>query len=219
MVDLIFLAIFLGACWMGARKGVFGAAAGLCGSLISYVGAVKIIGPALTPAIVGILEPSVEKMLLQAAGDRLSQVIQGPTAALSAQLDSLMQSLRIPEHLFDAVRQNLQISGEDLLSAAAKAVSQEIAPVVAFLIGFALCKGIVWILVHLAGSKLPVVRVVNHGAGLALGAAGGLLMILLLCLGMRALAPQGVGGFLDQQSLAQSYIGAFVYGLFPGTGG
>lgn len=219
MIDLIFLAIFLIACWAGARKGVFGAAAGLCGSLISYLGAVKIIGPALTPMIAGILEPSVEKMLLQAAGDRLSQVIQGPAAALGAQLDSLMQSLRIPEHLFDAVRQNLQISGQDLLSAAAKAVSQEIAPVLAFLAGFALCKGVVWLLVYLAGSKLPVVRAVNHGAGLALGAAGGLLMILLLCLGMRALAPQGVGGFLDQQSLAQSHIGAFVYGLFPGTGG
>ena len=214
MVDLIFLAIFLGACWIGARKGVFGAAAGLCGSLISYVGAVKIAAPALTPMIAGILEPSVEKMLLRAGGDKLSQVIQGPAAALGAQLDSLMQSLRIPEHLFDAVRQNLQVSGQDLLSAAAKAVSQEIAPVLAFLVGFTLCKGAIWLLVRLAG-KLPVVRAVNHGAGLALGAAGGLLTILLLCLGMRALAPQGVGGFLDQQSLAQSHVGAFVYSLFP----
>ena len=165
--------------------------------------------------IAGILEPSVEKMLLRAGGDKLSQVIQGPAAALGAQLDSLMQSVRIPEHLFDAVRQNLQVSGQDLLSAAAKAVSQEIAPVLAFLVGFTLCKGAIWLLVRLAGSKLPVVRAVNHGAGLALGAAGGLLTILLLCLGMRALAPQGVGGFLDQQSLAQSHVGAFVYSLFP----
>lgn len=219
MVDLIFVLIFLGACWMGARKGVFGAIAGLCGSLISYVGAVKIAAPALTPMIAGILEPSVEKMLLRAAGDRLSQAIQGPASALTAQLDSLMQSLRIPEHLFDAVRQNLQVSGQDLLSAAAKAVSQEIAPVLAFLIGFAVCKGIVWILVRLAGSKLPIVRAVNHGAGLALGAAGGLLIVLLLCLGMRAFAPQGVGGFLDQQSLAQSRVGAFVYGIFPEKAG
>ena len=101
------------------------------------------------------------------------------------------------------------------ISAAAKAVSQEIAPVLAFLVGFTLCKGAIWLLVRLAGSKLPVVRAVNHGTGLALGAAGGLLTILLLCLGMRALAPQGVGGFLDQQSLAQSHVGAFVYSLFP----
>lgn len=216
MVDLIFILILLGACWMGARKGVFGAVAGLCGSLVSYLGAAKIAAPALSPAIAGMLEPRIQRMLLDTAGDKLAQAIQAPVSALSAELTPLMQALHIPENLFDAVRQNLQTSGQDLLSAAAQAISREMAPAIAFLIGFVLCKAVVWALVHLAGSRLPVVRVVNRGAGLALGAAGGLVIVVLLCLGMRAFAPQGVGGFFDQQTLAQSYIGGLVYSLFPG---
>ena len=103
-----------------------------------------------------------------------------------------------------------------MLAAATQAVSQAVAPVIAFVIGFLLCKLALWVLACVLGSHLPVVRTLNKGAGLLLGLVGGLAVVAALCVGIRAFAPQGVGGVFSLQSVEQSYIGGLVYGLLPG---
>ena len=72
------------------------------------------------------------------------------------------------------------------------------------------------VLACVLGSHLPVVRTLNKGAGLLLGLVGGLAVVAALCVGIRAFAPQGVGGVFSLQSVEQSYIGGLVYGLLPG---
>ena len=76
-------------------------------------------------------------------------------------------------------------------------------------------KLVLWLLVRVVGGTLPLFRTVNHGAGLCLGALGGVVMIALLCLGLRSFAPEGVGGFFAQEALAESKVASFVYQIFP----
>ena len=115
----------------------------------------------------------------------------------------------------EAVHSQVENGGGEVLEAAIQTVSQSLAPVIAFLVGFALCKLVLWLLVRVVGGTLPLFRTVNHGAGLCLGALGGVVMIALLCLGLRSFAPEGVGGFFAQEALAESKVASFVYQIFP----
>lgn len=217
MIDLLFIVILLAACLIGARKGVIGAVAGLFGTLLSYLGAAKIAVPLLSPGIAKAIFPQCEKMLLSTVGEGLRQAVEAPFAQAAQGLDGLLEALHVPSHLFDAVGQKLAESGDSVLSAAADVISRQVAPVIAFLAGFLLCKLVLWALVHVIGGGLPVVRTLNRGAGLLLGAVGGAAIILALCLGVRAFAPQGIGGAFSQQAVEDSLIGGAVYRMLPAS--
>ena len=74
-----------------------------------------------------------------------------------------------------------------------------------------------WISPHLAGCMTPLFRLPGcASSALLLGLVGGLAVVAALCVGIRAFAPQGVGGVFSLQSVEQSYIGGLVYGLLPG---
>lgn len=210
MIDLIFLVIFLLMCFWGARKGILGALMGLAGSLLSYVGA-RMLVPVLTSPIAELLQPVAGKVLEKAAEGQLEAA--GATAEES--IHTLLSAVHAPESLMEAVHSQVENSGGQVLEVAAQAVSQSLAPVIAFLVGFALCKLVLWLLVQVVGRTLPLFRTVNHGAGLCLGALGGAVMIALLCLGLRTFAPEGVGGFFAQEALAESKVASFVYQIFP----
>lgn len=218
MIDLLFIVILLAACLIGARKGVIGAAAGLFGTLLSYLGAAKIAVPLLSPGIAKAILPQCEKMLLGTVGEGLRQAVEAPFTQAAQGLEGLLEALHVPPHLFDAIGRRLAESGESVLGAAADVISRQVAPVIAFLAGFLLCKLALWALVHVIGRGLPVVRTLNRGAGLLLGAAGGAAIILALCLGVRAFAPQGIGGAFSQQAVEESLIGGAVYRLLPSSG-
>ncbi len=210
MIDLIFLVLFLLMCFWGARKGILGALMGLVGSLLSYVGA-RMLVPVLTSPIAELLQPVAGKVLEKAAEGQLEAA--GATAEES--IHTLLSAVHAPESLMEAVHSQVENSGGEVLEVAAQAVSQSLAPVIAFLVGFALCKLVLWLLVQVVGGTLPLFRTVNHGAGLCLGALGGAVMIALLCLGLRSFAPEGVGGFFAQEALAESRVASFVYQIFP----
>lgn len=215
MIDLVFIVILLAACLIGARKGIIGAAAGLFGTLLAYLGAAKIAVPLLTPGLAKALLPQCEKVLLGSVGDSVRQAVQTPFAQATQSLDGLLEALHVPGHLFDAVGQKLVESGDSVLRAAAEVISRQVAPILAFLAGFLLCKLVLWALVHVIGGGLPVVRTINRGAGLLLGAVGGAAIVVALCLGVRAFAPQGFGGAFSQQAVEESMIGGAVYRLLP----
>ena len=206
MIDLFFGVLFLLMCFWGARKGVLGALAGLLGSLASYVGA-RLLVPVLAPRIAAYLQPLVDQTLKEAAAQQMGAAEEG--------IRFLLHSIHIPENLLEAAGSRLEGSGGEALEAAAQAVSQSLAPVIAFLAGFVLCKLAIWLLVRVVGGALPFVRTVNHGAGLCLGALGGIVMIVLLCLGLRSFAPTGMGDILSQESILESRVAAFVYQVFP----
>lgn len=210
MIDLIFLVLFLLMCFWGARKGILGALMGLVGSLLSYVGA-RMLVPVLTSPIAQLLQPLVGKILEKAAEGQLEAA--GTTVEES--IRNLLSAVHAPESLMEAVHSQVENGGGEVLEAAIQTVSQSLAPVIAFLVGFALCKLVLWLLVRVVGGTLPLFRTVNHGAGLCLGALGGAVMIALLCLGLRSFAPEGVGGFFAQEALAESRVASFVYQIFP----
>lgn len=215
MVDLIFVVIILAFALFGARRGFFGALAGLFGTLLSYLVAAKAIVPALSPAVAGWIAPYCERMLLQAAGEEWAGAVEQPLDQIGQGLGEMLENMHLPAELADSVLQAAD-GGQTVLAAATQAVSQAVAPVIAFVIGFLLCKLALWALACVLGSHLPVVRTLNKGAGLLLGLVGGLAVVAALCVGIRAFAPQGVGGVFSLQSVEQSYIGGLVYGLLPG---
>ena len=167
MIDLIFLVLFLLMCFWGARKGILGALMGLVGSLLSYVGA-RMLVPVLTSPIAELLQPLVGKVLEKAAEGQLEAA--GTTVEES--IHNLLSAVHAPESLMEAVHSQVENGGGEVLEAAIQTVSQSLAPVIAFLVGFALCKLVLWLLVRVVGGTLPLFRTVNHGAGLCLGALG-----------------------------------------------
>lgn len=215
MVDIIFIVLFLGACLLGARRGLVGAFTGLLGTLISYFASVKLLAPLLTPLAVPLVTPYCRDLLVKAVGQGGLDALQIPASQAAGQLDQVLGALGLPPGMTEGLGDALAQGSSTVLDALSQGLARQVAPMLAFLAGFLLCKIALWLLVHLCADWLPGVRTINKGAGLCLGALGGAALVVLLCLGLRAFAPQGIGGLLDQQAIAQSQIGSLIYSFLP----
>lgn len=212
MADLIFLCIILGMTFLAGRKGLFRLFAGAFGTIIAYFGAAKWAVPKLTAPAQEILTPLCRSFLSRAAEkSSVLQTVQQPYDATSQNLGQLLKALHVPHGLTQEVGDKIAETGHNILNSAAEIISKEIAPLLVFLLAFFLIKLAIWVAAQVFSADIPLVSGLNRTAGCLLGACSGVLVVVVLCVGLTAFAPQGVAGVLSQESISQSIIGSTVF--------
>lgn len=212
MVDIILILIIIISACLAGKRGIIKTVAGMFGTIAAYFATVKLVMPWLAPKIATIITPLCTKWLSGIAqkSDVATQVT-APYSQATSSLDSLLAALKIPSTLFSDIGDKLAETGKSILAASGEAIGRELAPIIALLLGFVVIKIAIWFVVKLLSADIPIVRTLNHGAGFLLGAASGILIVIVLCIGLRAFAPQGIAGLLSIEQINASLIAGFIF--------
>lgn len=213
-IDLLLIIVFVTCVWMAARRGIFNAVSGLLGSLAGLIGAF-LLTPRLQVFTVRLIRPFLNGVVRRAAESlELTDLLSSPVADETRDgFAALLQGLSVPQKLWDGLAASAQTAGEQVLDAAGKALAEQLAPVITFVVLFLAIQLGVRILCSLLSLDLPILRSVNKLGGALLGAVTGLCMVAVLCWGIMRFSPAERIGLLNQPELLESRVGGTVCGL------
>lgn len=205
LFDITFVMILIASIAIAAKMGAFKAISGIAGTLVGLVCGLLFEGR-IAPQIESVLTPVVEKAVGSLNFSEFMQLGSETMASLS-------------QELADVIAAWEQNSGGQIPAELASALTGEIVPrlasVLSFLVIFLCAKLVVIIVLHLFNDYIPVFRTLSKGLGAVLGAASGLLIILVLCWAVLNYAPADeAAGIINQQSLRESHIGSMLCPFF-----
>lgn len=210
MVDLILVGIIVVSAVLAGSRGLVKTIAGMFGTLISYFATAKLVVPYFAPKIAVWITPYCTKMLMGSA-ERSGVLASATQSGAMDNITELLDKLHIPLSFLDPITQKVADFGNSVLAATAEVMGSELAPLIAFVAGFIAIKFAINLAAKLLSINLPIIGTLNHGAGCLLGAASGALLAVVLCVGLRAFAPQGIAGFLSLEQINSSLIGGFIF--------
>lgn len=201
--DVIFTLVLIACVMISYNRGAFRALSGIAGT----VGGVLLgnrhqgdLAPHLEPLLKPILQSLAQKAdLTQITGLQEGSILSDLVAQSSALTDKMGE-------LYQA-----------LMASLAQALTDSLAPIVAFLLIFLTTKLFLQLLCALLDWDIPILSGLNRMAGGLLGAVAGCITILVLCWAVMRFAPAENLGLLSQPCLLKSFTGGFLAPLFVPT--
>ena len=224
LFDVIFALILILMIRLGRKKGAFRIVAGMCGTLVAWVGA-GIMSPNFTPLTASLVEPYARRAVERAARSMgetlLSQAGETVAVGRSGAMPQALQQLGLSERLHElAQKLSVQQAFVKLLEGAegqvspielmTKAVVDKIAPILTFFVLFFLIKLAINLIARFLSLDWPIVGALNRLSGGLFGALGGVLLVLALCAGILRYGSDEPAGLTSKQMLSESYVGGFV---------
>ena len=232
LLDVVSVVILVVCIWSAARRGFVKTIIGFVGTLLA-VAAAAIFGPAAASVIrVRLVGPFFERTV----GDYLMTYMSGVGESAEAFAEQFNQLLaEMPEVLEaylrrfsvspEEVRQSFEASSlESAKDAAVSAISTPLSQAVSNALGFLLVFVAALLLIKLltvlldTAAKLPLLRSVNKGLGVALGAVQGVLMVLVFAGVMTHLAPfleNYMTTAFDANTISSTLVFKYFYELSP----
>ena len=232
LLDVVSVVILVVCIWSAARRGFGKTIIGFVGTLLA-VAAAAIFGPAAASVIrVRLVGPFFERTV----GDYLMTYMSGVGESAEAFAEQFNQLLaEMPEVLEaylrrfsvspEEVRQSFEASSlESAKDAAVSAISTPLSQAVSNALGFLLVFVAALLLIKLltvlldTAAKLPLLRSVNKGLGVALGAVQGVLMVLVFAGVMTHLAPfleNYMTTAVDANTIISTLVFKYFYELSP----
>ncbi len=216
-LDLIFLAVLAAGLVIGWFKGAFRIVAGVAGTVAGFIGG-RMLTPTLAPTVAGLIDPTLESWAAGIAakigenpmmGDALTRALEG------TELMTLLKNAGMEQQFLDAVSAAAAQTATDLGAFVRSTLLEyvsSVAPIITFLLLFILIKLAVRLLCSFLSLDIPVLAQLNSMAGGAIGLAGGLLTVALVCAGIVHFG--GAGDLVTLAVLEQSAIGGFFFRLF-----
>ena len=232
LLDVVSVVILVVCIWSAARRGFVKTIIGFVGTLLA-VAAAAIFGPAAASVIrVRLVGPFFERTV----GDYLMTYMSGvgeSAEAFAAQFNQLLAEM--PEVLEaylrrfsvspEEVRQSFEASSlESAKDAAVSAISTPLSQAVSNALGFLLVFVAALLLIKLltvlldTAAKLPLLRSVNKGLGVALGAVQGVLIVLVFAGVITHLAPfleNYMTTAFDANTISSTLVFKYFYELSP----
>ena len=203
--DAVYIVIFLCCVIFAANRGAFKAVAGIAGTVLGAVCGSMFNGP-MAAWLSGLMQPLAMKLV---GSDTV------------ASLASRIQKLGMPEELQGLLDQALSAAGgaEEAARAAlaervALFLSEKVAPLLAFLLIFLVVKLAVSLVCSLLSLDIPILSTLNEWVGALIGAASGLIILLVLTWAVWRFAPDLGLPVLSREALQGSRIGGFFCKLF-----
>lgn len=201
--DVIFTLVLIACVMISYNRGAFRALSGIAGT----VGGVLLgnryqgdLAPHLEPLLKPILQSLAQKAdLTQITGLQEGSILSDLVAQSSALTDKMGE-------LYQA-----------LMASLAQALTDSLAPIVAFLLIFLTTKLFLQLLCALLDWDIPILSGLNRMAGGLLGAVAGCITVLVLCWAVMRFAPAENLGLLSQPCLLKSFTGGFLAPLFVPT--
>ena len=232
LLDVVSVVILVVCIWSAARRGFVKTIIGFVGTLLA-VAAAAIFGPAAASVIrVRLVGPFFERIV----GDYLMTYMSGVGESAEAFAEQFNQLLaEMPEVLEaylrrfsvspEEVRQSFEASSlESAKDAAVSAISTPLSQAVSNVLGFLLVFVAALLLIKLltvlldTAAKLPLLRSVNKGLGVALGAVQGVLIVLVFAGVMTHLAPfleNYMTTAFDANTISSTLVFKYFYELSP----
>ncbi len=232
LLDVVSVVILVVCIWSAARRGFVKTIIGFVGTLLA-VAAAAIFGPAAASVIrVRLVGPFFERTV----GDYLMTYMSGVGESAEAFAEQFNQLLaEMPEVLEaylrrfsvspEEVRQSFEASSlESAKDAAVSAISTPLSQAVSNALGFLLVFVAALLLIKLltvlldTAAKLPLLRSVNKGLGVALGAVQGVLIVLVFAGVMTHLAPfleNYMTTAFDANTISSTLVFKYFYELSP----
>lgn len=217
LLDLAFLAVLTAGLLVGWFKGAFRIVAGVAGTVAGFLGG-RILTPTLAPTVGGFINPTLESWAAGIAnkigqspimGDSLEKALEG------TELMTMLKNAGMEQQFLDAVAKAAADSAQELGIFVRNTLLEyvsSVAPIITFLLLFILIKLGVRLLCNFLSLDIPILSQLNSMAGAAIGLAGGLLTISLVCAGIVHFG--GAGDLVTLSVLEQSAIGGFFFRLF-----
>ena len=232
LLDVVSVVILVVCIWSAARRGFVKTIIGFVGTLLA-VAAAAIFGPAAASVIrVRLVGPFFERTV----GDYLMTYMSGVGESAEAFAEQFNQLLaEMPEVLEaylrrfsvspEEVRQSFEASSlESAKDAAVSAISTPLSQAVSNVLGFLLVFVAALLLIKLltvlldTAAKLPLLRSVNKGLGVALGVVQGVLIVLVFAGVMTHLAPfleNYMTTAFDANTISSTLVFKYFYELSP----
>lgn len=201
--DVIFALVLIVCVAVSYNRGAFRALSGIAGT----IGGVILgnlyqddLAPHLEPLLRPVLQSLAQKAdLSQVSGLQEGSILSDLVAQSSALTDKMGE-------LYQALMETL-----------ASTLTTSLAPIVAFLLIFAVTKLFLQLLCALLDWDIPILSGLNRMAGGLLGAVAGCVTIVVLCWAVMRFAPAENLGLLSRPCLLESFTGGFLAPLFPPT--
>ena len=200
--DVIFLSILLFCIWGTAKRGAFRAVSGLAGTVAGLI-----LGNHFQDGLAVFLEPALRPLMASLAKKADLTHITG------LQEGSILSDLVVQSQQFTEKAGQLY---EQFLASLSETLTVSLAPILAFLIIFALTKIAMHLICGLLDLDIPVISGLNRLAGGILGALAGAAVVLVLCWAVIRFAPAENVGLLSLHCLRQSNLGQLLVPLFLG---
>jgi len=217
LLDLAFLAVLAIGLLIGWFKGAFRIVAGVAGTVAGFIGG-RVLTPALAPTVGGFINPTLEGWAKGLADKIAQSPIMGNSLEQALEGTELMTMLRnagMEQQFLDAVAKAAADTAQELGVFVRDTLLEyvsSVAPIITFLLLFILIKLAVRLLCGFLSLDIPVLAQLNSLAGGAIGLAGGLLTVALVCAGIVHFG--GAGDLVTLSVMEQSAIGGFFFRLF-----
>lgn len=201
--DVIFALIFVVCVTVSYRRGAFRALSGILGTIGGVILG-NLYQDDLAPFLEPLLRPVVQALARKADLSHVTGLQEGSLLS-----DLVSQSSALTDKMGELY--------QSLMEALAQALTASLAPIVAFLLIFAVTKLFLQLLCALLDWDIPILSGLNRMAGGLLGALAGCVTILGLYWAVMRFAPAEDLGLLSQPCLLDSVTGGFLAGLFVPT--
>ncbi len=184
ILDLVIAAVLIFATVRGAKRGFVLMLASFLKVIIALVGSV-IITHMLAPAVANAVQPAIEERILPPLMEIADETGRLADASLEAVSEIDVFGVRLGDYLDTSAEGSVGQAGGELAASAAQKLSAEMADTLARFIvstaSFFLLLIAVMLVAHALdlAFRLPLLGGINHALGLLLGAASGLLVVLL----------------------------------------
>ena len=232
LLDVVSVVILVVCIWSAARRGFVKTIIGFVGTLLA-VAAAAIFGPAAASVIrVRLVGPFFERTV----GDYLMTYMSGVGESAEAFAEQFNQLLAEMPEVLEAYLRRFSVSPEEVRQsfgasslesakdAAVSAISTPLSQAVSNALGFLLVFVAALLLIKLltvlldTAAKLPLLRSVNKGLGVALGAVQGVLIVLVFAGVMTHLAPfleNYMTTAFDANTISSTLVFKYFYELSP----
>lgn len=223
ILDIILAAIIVVTAVLGAKRGFFKSISGIAGTVMGFIAARTFAAPAavfiakpITPWFYSLFSKASTQAAFASAAENAAQ-------GINSFCETLLAS-GIPKFLAELTKDALSSMSGGLSEFAAKYSDPEyirilaegaaaaLSPIIAFILLYVAVRLLVALVCRILSGNIPVLRTVNRTAGFVLGLVSGLLIVILLCWGFRAFAPEA-GGMLSLDTLSKTIIGGFILKL------
>lgn len=232
LLDVVSVVILVVCIWSAARRGFVKTIIGFVGTLLA-VAAAAIFGPAAASVIrVRLVGPFFERIV----GDYLMTYMSGVGESAEAFAEQFNQLLAEMPEVLEAYLRRFSVSPEEVrqsfeasslesakdvaVSAISTPLSQAVSNALGFLLVFVAALLLIKLLTVLldTAAKLPLLRSVNKGLGVALGAVQGVLIVLVFAGVMTHLAPfleNYMTTAFDANTISSTLVFKYFYELSP----
>lgn len=201
--DVIFSLIFVACVTVSYRRGAFRALSGIFGTIGGVILG-NLYQDDLAPFLEPLLRPVVQALAQKADLSRVTGLREGSLLS-----DLVTQSSALTDKMGELY--------QGLMEALAQALTASLAPIVAFLLIFAVTKLFLQLLCALLDWDIPLLSGLNRMAGGLFGMVAGCVTILGLYWAVMRFAPTENLGLLSRPCLLQSFTGGFLSRLFVPT--